>query len=139
MLSEPSKDPFRARDHVAEFDDVVDVIRALSHDTRLNLRSDLNVSYGNSPAETLDIFYPPSAATVDLLKGCTGDLRPVTLRAQGGKAPLRWIVNGQPLPTDGGPDVEWQPDGPGFVQVTIIDGNDRASHSMFRLRPTGEN
>ncbi len=85
------------------------------------------------------IFYPPAAATVDLLKGAAGDLRPVTLRAQGGKAPLRWIVNGQPLPTDGGPDVEWQPDGPGFVQVTIIDGNDRASHSMFRLRPTDEN
>jgi penicillin-binding protein 1C len=84
------------------------------------------------------LFYPPSAASVDLLKSPEGDLRPVTLRAQGGKAPLRWIVNGQPLATDGGPDVEWRPDGPGFVQVTIIDGNDKSSRSTFRLRPVGD-
>jgi penicillin-binding protein 1C len=81
------------------------------------------------------LFFPPSAATIDFLHDPAGDARPVTLRAQGGKKPLRWIVNGEPVPSDGGPELQWHPDGPGFVHVTIIDGNDRSSRSVFRLRP----
>jgi penicillin-binding protein 1C len=80
------------------------------------------------------LFFPPSAATVDFLHDPAGDPRPVTLRAQGGKEPLRWIVNGEPVASDGGPELQWHPDGPGFVHVTIIDGNDRSSRSVFRLR-----
>ena len=79
------------------------------------------------------LFFPPAAATVDLLRQSNGELSPVMLRAQGGKQPLRWIVNGEPVRSDGGAELEWRPDGPGFVHVTIIDGNDRSSHSIFRL------
>jgi len=58
MLSDVSKDPFRTRDHVAEFDDVVDAFRASSRATRRNLRFEIDVPYGGGPAEKLDIFYP---------------------------------------------------------------------------------
>jgi len=85
------------------------------------------------------LFFPPAAATIDFLRDSSGDARPVTLRAQGGKQPLRWIVNGEPVASDGGPDLEWRPDGPGFVHVTIIDGNDRSSRSVFRLQPAEAN
>jgi penicillin-binding protein 1C len=83
------------------------------------------------------LYFPPAAATVDLLRDTDGSAHPVTLRAQGGKAPLRWIVNGEPVMSDGGGELRWRPDGPGFVHVTIIDGNDRSTHATFRLRPTG--
>jgi penicillin-binding protein 1C len=79
------------------------------------------------------LVYPPAAATVDFLRDARGEALPVTLRAQGGKPPLRWIVNGAPVPSDGGPALDWQPDGPGFVQVTVIDSADRSTRAQFRL------
>jgi penicillin-binding protein 1C len=82
------------------------------------------------------LYFPPAAATVDLLHDPDGDAHPVTLRSQGGKEPLRWIVNGEPIKSDGGPELVWRPEGPGFVQVTIIDDSDRSTHSTFRLRAT---
>jgi penicillin-binding protein 1C len=85
------------------------------------------------------LYFPPSAATIDLLQTSDGDMRPVTLRAQGGTQPLRWIINGQPVKSDGGPELVWRPDGPGFVHVTIIDGGDRSSRSTFRLRAPATN
>jgi len=62
MSSDASKDPFRTRDHVAEFDDVVDAFRESSNATRRNLRSEIDVPYGTGPAEKLDIFYPPATS-----------------------------------------------------------------------------
>jgi penicillin-binding protein 1C len=83
------------------------------------------------------LAYPPAASTIDLLRDADGDPRPVTLRAQGGKQPLRWIIDGAPVPSDGGPVLDWRPDGPGFVHVTIIDSADHASRAVFRLQPGG--
>jgi penicillin-binding protein 1C len=83
------------------------------------------------------LAYPPAASTIDLLRDADGDPQPVTLRAQGGKQPLRWIIDGAPVPSDGGPVLDWRPDGPGFVHVTIIDSADHASRAVFRLQPGG--
>ncbi len=81
------------------------------------------------------LVFPPAATTIDFLRDPEGGARPITLRAQGGREPLRWIVNGAPIPSDGGPTLDWRPDGPGFVRVTIIDGADRSTHGTFRLKP----
>jgi penicillin-binding protein 1C len=81
------------------------------------------------------LAFPPAAATIDYLREGDGEPRALTLRAQGGKPPLRWIVNGAPIPSDGGPALDWRPDGPGFVHVTVIDSADRSSRSVFRLKP----
>jgi penicillin-binding protein 1C len=93
---------------------------------------------GEAGATRPHLAFPPASSTIDLLADADGAAKPVTLRAEGGQPPLRWIVNGAPAPSDGGPALSWRPDGPGFVQVTIIDRNDRSSRATFRLRPPGE-
>lgn len=55
-------DPFRIRDHVANFDEIVGDIRARSLATRRTAAMEANVAYGREPGETLDIFVPRGAA-----------------------------------------------------------------------------
>lgn len=55
-------DPFRIRDHVANFNDIVGDIRARSLATRASLTMEANVAFGGEPDETLDIFLPDDAA-----------------------------------------------------------------------------
>lgn len=56
-----SKDPFRTRDHVADFDDIVADIVARSAETRATLRMVAGIAYGEDEAERLDLFFPPGA------------------------------------------------------------------------------
>lgn len=81
------------------------------------------------------LAFPPAASAVDYLVGADGAPQPLTLRAEGGRPPFRWIINGAPVESDGDSILPWRPDGPGFVQVTIIDRNDRAGRASFRLQP----
>lgn len=53
------KDPFRTRDHVADFDDIVADIVARSAATRATLPMAGDLAYGEHPAEKLDLFFPP--------------------------------------------------------------------------------
>jgi arylformamidase len=55
-------DPFRIRDHVANFDEIVGDIRARSLATRRTVTMEANVAYGRGPDETLDIFLPGDPA-----------------------------------------------------------------------------
>jgi arylformamidase len=54
-------DPFRIRDYVPEFDDIVAEIRKRSAATRANLRM-VEVAYAAEPGATLDLFFPTSPA-----------------------------------------------------------------------------
>jgi arylformamidase len=54
-------DPFRIRDHVAGFDEIVGDIRARSFSTRRTVAMEANVAYGREAGETLDIFLPNGA------------------------------------------------------------------------------
>ncbi|MFP3546682.1 alpha/beta hydrolase [Rhizobium sp. SIMBA_035] len=51
-------DPFRIRDHVADFDAIVGEIVAASARTCETLAMIPDVSYGDGPDETVDIFFP---------------------------------------------------------------------------------
>ncbi|UCI18900.1 alpha/beta hydrolase [Mesorhizobium sp. B2-1-8] len=53
-----SKDPFRTRDHVADFDDIVADIVARSAATRAALPMLADIAYGPDGAERLDLFFP---------------------------------------------------------------------------------
>ena len=52
------KDPFRTRDHVPEFDDIVAEIRRRSAETRAKIPMVADVAYGADRRETLDLFFP---------------------------------------------------------------------------------
>jgi arylformamidase len=51
-------DPFRIRDHVADFDAIVGDIVARSAATRERLAMAVDIAYGAGPSETVDLFFP---------------------------------------------------------------------------------
>ncbi|RWA76377.1 alpha/beta hydrolase [Mesorhizobium sp.] len=53
-----TKDPYRIRDHVAEFDDIVAEIVRLSAEVRLRLPMVADIAYGPDATETVDLFFP---------------------------------------------------------------------------------
>jgi len=58
------------------------------------------------------------------------------LEATGGRRPLRWLVDGKPLPPElPRRPVYWQPDGIGFAQLTVIDAAGHSARSTVRLLP----
>ncbi len=80
------------------------------------------------------IQFPPDGAQVDLSRddGARGLMR---LEANSGTPPYRWSVNGLPVPAPAFAAVpSWQPDGPGFVRVTVIDAAGRRASATVRIR-----
>jgi len=62
------------------------------------------------------------------------DARGLELRAYGGAAPLRWMVNDVVLPaTEFLEPTVWHPSGPGFADITVIDAAGRSDHAHVRL------
>ena len=67
------------------------------------------------------IAFPADRATVDLSAG-DGRLQPLLLRANGGRMPLLWLVNGVPVAS--APfkrQAQYRPDGAGATRITVID------------------
>lgn len=56
-----TKDPFRTRDHVADFDAVVAEIVSRSEQARSNIPMIADVAYGPAATETADLFFPEGA------------------------------------------------------------------------------
>lgn len=54
----PPPDPFRTRDAVPDFDRYVTEYAARSAVTRATRRAQLNLRYGDTPTERLDLFFP---------------------------------------------------------------------------------
>jgi penicillin-binding protein 1C len=76
------------------------------------------------------ILYPPDGALIEW----RGEELP--LEAAGGKRPLRWLVDGKPLPSPPRRrQIYWEPEGIGFARLTVIDGDGRSAHSTVRLSP----
>ena len=57
------KDLFRTRDHVADFDRYVAEYASRSVQSRERHEHQLDVAYGDSPVERLDLFLPPSSTS----------------------------------------------------------------------------
>jgi penicillin-binding protein 1C len=80
------------------------------------------------------ISFPPDRAEVE-----TEDKGPVLLKASGGVLPLTWLVNGAPINSDPRTrQVIWQPDGGGFVKLSVVDAKGRVDRVTVRLKDTGE-
>ena len=55
-------DPFRTRDHIANFDEIVQELSVRSEATRAALRM-TEISYGPDRTETFDLFFPKNMWT----------------------------------------------------------------------------
>ena len=77
--------------------------------------------------------WPAPGAHIELAKGVAPD--PVALKISGGAAPLTVMVNGVPLPPQGSRrTVFFEPDGPGFVRLTVMDARGATDSVSVRLQ-----
>jgi len=84
-------------------------------------------------AEPPLIMFPPDGANLELAAG--DQPNPIALKIVGGRTPLTVMVNGVPVPAQGGRGtVFFQPDGPGFVRLTVMDARGAASSVTVRLQ-----
>ncbi len=78
------------------------------------------------------ISFPPDRSELDM-EDREGE--PLVLKADGGALPLTWLVDGTPVTSDPHRhDVTWQPDGRGFVKLSVIDAKGRVDRVTVRLR-----
>jgi len=84
-----------------------------------------------------EIAFPVDGSTLAL--GRQGQAwQSLPLDADGGALPLLWLVNGKRI--DSAPfrrEAEWQPDGPGEVRITVIDGAGRVASSEVWVQSMG--
>lgn len=84
------------------------------------------------PAPT--IAFPPNGATVPLPEANAKD-KTIMLKADGGREPLTWLVNGQPLGSfDRFAPALYAPTGEGFAHITVVDAEGRSDSADVRFK-----
>jgi len=87
---------------------------------------------GETARPALRIIFPPDGARLDL-SSTDGRPDPVALKITGAVAPLTVLFNGAPVPVAAPGNLFFQPDGPGFARVTIMDAAGGSDSIMVRL------
>jgi penicillin-binding protein 1C len=96
-------------------------------------RPEGSISVGSGPE--LRIMFPPNGARLELAAGEGGRPDPIALKVAGGSGPLTVLVNGTPIPSAAGRHtLFFDPDGPGFVRLTVMDGKGKTDSVMVRLQ-----
>jgi len=81
-----------------------------------------------APSGTLRLLFPPPDAVL------SGD-GAVPLRVSGGQRPMTFLVDGARLEADpAARRVDWQPTGPGFFRLTVLDADGAAVRAQVRVR-----
>jgi len=83
-------------------------------------------------ASGLHILFPPDGARIDLTEGNAGPA-PVPIKLTGAIAPLTILVNGNPTSAHARQNLFFQPQGPGFARVTVIDASGAVDSVQVRL------
>jgi penicillin-binding protein 1C len=90
-------------------------------------------SEGSEP--TLKIMFPPNGARLELTPADSGGSDPLALKISGGVLPLTVLVNGVPLGNAAAKrTLMYQPDGPGFLRLTVVDAKGAADSVVVRLQ-----
>ena len=80
------------------------------------------------------IAFPPNGAVVPLPDGHAKD-QTITLTANGGRAPLTWLVNGELVGNfDRFAAATYKPGGEGLARVTVVDADGRSDTSEIRFK-----
>jgi penicillin-binding protein 1C len=81
------------------------------------------------------IMFPPNGAQLELASDDSGKPEPIALKVTGGFGPLTVLVNGLPQPAPSGRrTLFFEPDGPGFVRLTVMDGKGATDSVVVRLQ-----
>jgi penicillin-binding protein 1C len=82
------------------------------------------------------IMFPPNGARLELANNGDGRPDPIALKLSGGVGPLTVLVNGLPVQAPSGRrnTVFFEPDGPGFVRLTVIDAAGSTDSVLVRLQ-----
>jgi penicillin-binding protein 1C len=90
---------------------------------------------GEAAEPQLRIMFPPNGARLELASGEGGKPDPVALKVAGGSGALTVLVNGAPQPAAAGRrTLFFEPAGPGFVRLTVIDQKGATDSVMVRLQ-----
>jgi len=87
---------------------------------------------GEAAPDGLHILFPPDGARLELISADDKPV-PVPLKVTGAVAPLTVIVDGVPARAHPRGTLFFQPNGPGFARVTVIDGSGAADSIVVRL------
>ena len=90
------------------------------------------VTAAGGVSEPPRIMFPPAGARIEWAGSQANE--PVALKIAGGIAPLTVMVNGVPLAESGRRMLFFQPDGPGFVRLTVMDARGAADSVMVRVQ-----
>jgi penicillin-binding protein 1C len=81
------------------------------------------------------ILFPPNGARLELASSGGPKPEPVALKVQGGVEPLTVLVNGVPFRAPAGRrTLFFDPEGPGFVRLTVIDARGTADSVVLRMQ-----
>jgi penicillin-binding protein 1C len=90
---------------------------------------------GEGSEPQLRIMFPPNGARLELANDSSGKPDPIALKVTGGAGPLTVLVNGQPLEmAPGRRTLFFEPEGPGFVRLTVMDGRGASDSVVVRLQ-----
>jgi penicillin-binding protein 1C len=91
---------------------------------------------GEAGDSKVRIMFPPNGARLELAAAGDGKPEPIALKLTGGVGPLTVLVNGFPVDAPSGrrSTVFFEPEGPGFVRLTVIDATGSTDSVMVRLQ-----
>jgi penicillin-binding protein 1C len=90
---------------------------------------------GESAEPQVRIMFPPNGARLELAAGEGGKPDPIALKIMGGAGELTVLVNGLPIPaTAGRRTLFFEPEGPGFVRLTVMDAKGASDSVVVRLQ-----
>ncbi len=90
---------------------------------------------GGDAEPSLHIMFPPDGARLEIESDPEGHPDPIPLKISGGSGPLTVLVNGLPLPSERGRrTLFFEPEGPGFVRLTVMDATGASDSVAVRLQ-----
>ena len=76
-----------------------------------------------------EILFPPHGASIDLARG-----EPLALKLRNGRPPFTWLINGIPVERRVlEREALWQPDGPGYLSISVVDRFGHSAQSRVRI------
>jgi penicillin-binding protein 1C len=92
-------------------------------------------SAGEAMTPKVQIVFPPNGASLELSHAVGRAPDPIAIKIAGGTPPLNVLLNGMPLPGKKNTrTLFFEPDGPGFVRLTVTDATGAADSVVVRLQ-----